>query len=400
MFFEKKILIGITGGIAVYKTAELVREFKKAGAQVRVIMTEAATKFVSPLTFETLSENDVLLDLFPETYSKKTAHIDWARWADVILICPATLNTIGKIASGIADNALTTTIMAAETPVLFCPAMNKAMYANGIYQENQKKLLQHGYSFVIPGSGELACGEIGYGRLADKDAIFDAVKQVLFGKNDFSGKTILITAGPTEEPLDPVRYLTNLSSGKMGFALAEQAQLRGADVILISGPTNLRIFSDIELIGVRTAAEMEQEVLKRLDKADVLIMAAAVSDYRPAQYSTHKVKKQESTETLALKKNNDILAKAGQTKANRIHVGFSVETENDLENSFIKLQQKKCDLIVINNPTHFGAGFRNDTNRVSIVDNKGNIEKYPLLSKYKVADKILDKVLQIMQINT
>ncbi|MBN2410892.1 bifunctional phosphopantothenoylcysteine decarboxylase/phosphopantothenate--cysteine ligase CoaBC [candidate division KSB1 bacterium] len=397
MFFGKKILIGITGGIAVYKTAELVRQFKKAGAQVRVVMTDAATKFVSPLTFETLSENDVLTGLFPETSSKQTAHIEWARWSDVMVICPATLNTIGKIASGIADNALTTTIMAANVPVIFCPAMNKAMFANSIYRENQKKLQEHGYYFVEPGIGELACGEVGYGRLADIETIFDAVKLRLFGKNDFSGKKLLITAGPTEEPLDPVRYLTNLSSGKMGFALAEQAKIRGAEVVLVSGPVNLRTFSGVELVHIRTAFEMEQQVLKRLEGTDVLIMAAAVSDYRPAEYSPNKLKKQDNPKSLALIMNNDILAKAGQNKGNRIQVGFSVETENEYDYSLDKLRRKNCDFIVINNPARPGAGFRNDTNRVTVLDNKGNMERYPLLSKYRVADRILDKVFNLMQ---
>ncbi len=397
MFFGKKILIGIAGGIAVYKTAELVRQFIKAGAQVRVVMTEAATKFVSPLTFETLSENDVLTDLFPETFGKHTAHIEWARWADVFVICPATLNTIGKIASGIADNALTTTIMAANVPVIFCPAMNMAMFANSICQENQKKLREYGYFFVEPGIGELACGEVGYGRLADIETIFDAVKMRLFGKNDFSGKKFLITAGPTEEPLDPVRYLTNPSSGKMGFALAEQAKIRGAEVVLISGPVNLRKFGGIELVRIRSAFEMEQQVSKRLKDADVLIMAAAVSDYRPAEYSPHKLKKQDNPESVALIMNDDILAKAGQNKGNRIHVGFSVETENEYDNSLDKLRRKNCDFIVINNPANPGAGFRNDTNRIAVLDNKGNFERYPLLSKNRVADRILDKVFNILR---
>jgi len=396
MFFGKNILIGITGGIAVYKTAELVREFKKAGASVRVIMTGSATNFVSPLTFETLSENDVLTDLFPESYSKQTAHIDWARWADVFLVCPATLNTIGKIASGIADNALTTTIMAADIPVIFCPAMNKAMFANSIYQDNQKKLRQHGYFFVEPGAGELACGEVGYGRLADNEAIIDAVQQQLFGTNEFTGKRFLITAGPTEESLDPVRFLTNASSGKMGFALAEQAKIRGADVVLVSGPVHLKPFSGIEFVPVRTAEQMQQQVMKRLDNTDVLIMAAAVSDYRPAEYSQNKLKKKDNDASLELHKNDDILAKAGQNKGERIHIGFSVETENERENSLNKLRQKNCDFIVLNNPTHPGAGFRNDTNLVTVLDKEGHIEHFPLLTKLIVADKILDKVFQII----
>jgi len=396
MFFEKKILVGISGGIAVYKTAELIREFKKGGAQVRVIMTRKATKFVAPLTFETLTENSVLLDLFPENPVSYTVHIDWARWADVILVCPATYNTIGKIASGIADNALITTIAATQAPVIFCPAMNKVMYQNPIYQENQQKLLRHGFTFVRPGSGDLACGEVGEGRLADKVKIFDAVKRVLYNRNDLAGKRFLITAGPSEEPLAPVRYLTNRSSGKMGFALAEQARLRGAEVTLVSGPTAITPPAAVELIRIRTAAEMEHEVMQRLRTSDVLIMAAAVSDYRPAQYSDHKLKKTVLTNSLPLVANTDILARAGKDKGNRIHVGFSVETDNDLENSQRKLTEKNCDFIVINNPHEPGAAFQTDTNKVTILEKTGQSYAYPLMSKTRVAEIILDQVLQLL----
>lgn len=396
MFIDKKILVGISGGIAIYKTVELIREFIKNGAQVKVIMTRKAAKFVAPLTFETLTGNSVLLDLFPKNPLSFTAHIDMARWADIILVCPATYNTIGKIASGIADNALTTTIAAAEIPVVFCPAMNKAMYQNSIYQENQQKLERHGYTFVQSGVGELACGETGAGRLADNNTIITTVKRVLFGTDDFSGKRFLITAGPTEEPLDPIRYISNRSSGKMGFALAEQARLRGAVVTLVTGPTVLAPHSDIDCLRIRTAAEMEKQVMQRLPDADVLIMAAAVSDYRPEQYAGQKLKKSSLTYNLSLVANADILALAGNDKKRRIHVGFSVETENDLENSRQKLVKKNCDFIVINNPNDSGAAFQVDTNKITILENNGQYNSYPLMSKVQAADVILDKVLQLL----
>ncbi len=395
MFFEKNILIGISGGIAVYKVAELVRAFKKNGANVRVIMTQSATRFVSPLTFETLSEHDVLTDLFPEGYSRQTAHIGWARWADIFIIAPATLNTIGKVASGIADNALTTTVMAATIPVVFCPAMNKAMYANSLYKENEQKLLKHGYSFVTPGVGELACGEQGEGRLADVQSIVDTAKLILFGTNELEGKKVLVTAGPTEEPLDPVRYLTNRSSGKMGFALAEQARIRGAEVTLVSGPTHLLPFGNINHVSVRTAQQMHDRVFDLLPEMDVLIMAAAVSDYRPEKTSEQKLKKSDQNHTLDLTLNPDILHKAGLSKGNRIHIGFSVETQNELEHSMNKLQHKKCDLVVINNPLDKDAGFQVDTNKITILDSEGNRESFPVMSKNDVADVVIDRIIQL-----
>ena len=395
MFLEKNILVGIAGGIAVYKTAELVRELKKNGANVRVIMTPAATEFVAPITFETLSENDVLTDLFPKGYSRQTAHIDWARWADVFVICPATLNTIGKIASGIADNALTTTIMAADIPVLFCPAMNKVMYANPIHQANQEKLRNLGYRIIEPGVGELACGEYGSGRLAELSVILDHINIALFGKDDFKGKRVLVSAGPTEEPLDPVRFMSNRSSGKMGFALAERAALRGAKVTLVSGPAQLRPFTGVDLVSVRTADEMDKEIGNRLADTDILIMAAAVSDYRPKHISTEKVKKSGQEIHLELVQNQDILYKAGLHKNNRIHVGFSVETGNEISATVEKLQKKNCDLMVLNNPLEEGAGFQTDTNKVTLINRDGNTEKLELMSKQNVADEILDRIYKL-----
>ena len=306
LFFDKKVLVGVTGGIAAYKAALLVRELKKKSAHVRVVMTDAATKFVAPLTFETLSENPVLLNLFPKEGGLRTAHIDWARWPDVIIVCPATTNTIGKIAAGIADNALTTTIMATTEPVLFCPAMNKEMYANPIFLENVAKLEKNGYTFVAPGKGELACGEEGWGRLAEINEILFATKKILSPRHDLQNHRVLVTAGPTEEPLDPVRFMTNRSSGKMGFALAEAAVLRGAKVTLVSGPTNLAAPSGIRVVKVRTAKEMSDAVLANLDENDILLMAAAVSDFRPKEILEHKLKKADAKEILELERTADI----------------------------------------------------------------------------------------------
>jgi phosphopantothenoylcysteine decarboxylase / phosphopantothenate---cysteine ligase len=393
MFFGKKIMVGVTGGIAVYKAADLVRELKKAGAEVRVIMTEAATHFVNPLTFEVLTENPVLLSIFPEQGGLRTAHIDWARWPDVLLICPATANTIGKIANGYADNALTTVVMATTAPVVFCPAMNMEMYRNPIYQGNEQKLIQNGFICVHPGVGELACGETGPGRLADKNEIVHALMRVLFGRNDLAGKRILVTAGRTEEPIDPVRFLTNRSSGKMGFALAEKALLRGAHVVLISGPTTLPCPREIELVGVKTADEMQNAVLSHIDASDILIMAAAVSDYRPIHFSEHKIKKHEKGFSLQLERTEDILTRVAASKGRRIHVGFSVETNDTVDNSAKKLKEKNLDMVIINNPLEEGAGFEVDTNRVTMMDRHGSIEEWPLMSKLELADKILDRIL-------
>ncbi len=397
MFIGKKIVVGVTGGIAAYKAAELAREFIKLSAEVRVVMTESATKFVAPLTFETLSGKAVLTDLFPKEGGLSTVHIDWARWPDAMVICPATANTVGKLASGIADNALTTVVAATTVPVILCPAMNKEMYANKIYQSNQAKLQESGYRIVQPGQGELACGEEGWGRLADLADIVDEVKKAILSTTDFSGKRFLVTAGPTEEPLDPVRFLTNPSTGKMGFALAERAALRGAEVTLVSGPTRLRRFSPVRLLRVRTAAEMGRLVQEHLPNSDVLIMAAAVSDFRPKTVLQQKLKKKGGAAFIELEENEDILAQAALTKGERLHIGFSVETENEVENSISKLRAKGLDFIVLNNPLEAGAGFAVDTNRVKILDADGGVEDLPIMSKLAVADKVLDRIHDLIQ---
>ncbi|MDZ7261862.1 MAG: bifunctional phosphopantothenoylcysteine decarboxylase/phosphopantothenate--cysteine ligase CoaBC [candidate division KSB1 bacterium] len=393
LFHGKNILIGITGGIAAYKTCEIVRELKKLGAEIRVVMTKAAQHFVTPLTFETLSEHPVLCELFPEKpIEAAPIHIKLARWPHAILVCPATANSIGKVANGIADDLLSTLIMAATVPIIFCPAMNQDMYQNPVVQENIRKLQALNYVFVEPEQGSLACGEQGWGRLAEKQTIIDTLKKVLLTTSELSGKRVLVTAGRTEELIDPVRMITNFSSGKMGFALAEAAALRGAEVTLVSGPTELKPYCWVNYRKVRTASEMAQVVREEFGATDILIMAAAVADFRPKMIAPEKIKKDQARLVLELEKTDDILHEAGQNKGHRILVGFALETEPGLENARAKLQQKNLDLIVWNNPLEQGAGFGWDTNKVTLIDRWGTSEDLPLMSKRQVAERILDKI--------
>lgn len=397
MFFEKKILVGVTGGIAAYKTCEIIRELKWNHAEIQVVMTNAAKEFITPLTLATLSENPVLTEMFGESYSTSTVHIEAARWANAILICPATANTIGKIASGIADNLLTTLVMATTAPVIFCPAMNREMYANAIYQQNVAKLKQAGYSFVESEVGELACGEFGWGRLADSIHIIDKLKKVLLSTAELKGKKVLVTAGRTEEPLDPVRFITNYSSGKMGFAMAEAAALKGAAVTLISGPNHLQPPDDVKYTSVQTSDQMAEAVIQSAAEQDVIIMAAAVADFKPETFFKHKIKKADQLSSVNLIKTKDILREIGKNKGDKILVGFAVETENEIENAKRKLVEKNLDLIVVNNPLEQGAAFGSDTNIVTLIDSQGNTEKFPLMSKREVAVKILDRVVHLMK---
>jgi phosphopantothenoylcysteine decarboxylase/phosphopantothenate--cysteine ligase len=397
MFFEKKILVGVTGGIAAYKTCEIIRELKRNHAEIQVVMTNAAMGFITPLTLATLSENPVLTEMFGESYSTSTVHIEAARWADAVLVCPATANTIGKIASGIADNLLTTLVMATTSPVIFCPAMNKEMYANAIYQQNVEKLKQTGYHFVESEVGELACGEFGWGRLADSIHIINKLKKVLLSTDELKGKKVLVTAGRTEEPLDPVRFITNYSSGKMGFAIAETAALKSAAVTLISGPNNLIPFDDIKYLLVQTSDQMAETVVQSAAEQDVIIMAAAVADFKPEIYFDHKIKKMNLASTINLVKTKDILKEIGKHKGTKILVGFAVETENELENAKRKLVEKNLDLIVLNNPLEQGAAFGGDTNVVTFIDVQGNSERFPMMSKREVAVKVLDRVVHLMK---
>lgn len=391
MLKGRKIVLGVTGGIAAYKVAELVRELVKAGAEVHVVMTRNAQAFITPLTFQTLSGNPVTTELFNLIAESEIGHIALADRAEVLVIAPATANIIGKIAAGVADDMLTTIVMATQAPVLLAPAMNVHMWKNPICQENIQRLRSRGYHFIDPEAGELACGYEGKGRLAEIPAIVEEIC-VLLSPKDFSGEKILVTAGPTEEPIDPVRFLSNHSSGKMGFALARAARRRGAEVTLISGPTALPVPPQMRSIAVRSAAQMREAVLNHLESASILIMAAAVSDYRPKQKAPEKIKKSKLETVLELELNPDILAEAGKKKNSRIMVGFAAETENLLQNTREKLEKKNLDLIVANDVTLPGAGFKADTNIVKILDRSGKVEELPLMTKEDLADRILDRI--------
>ncbi len=392
MFFDKKILVGVTGGIAAYKAAYLVRELKKQGAHVRVVMTNSAMRFVSPLTFASLSENKVATDLFEDGHESATAHIDWARWPDLVIICPATANTIGKIANGLADNMLTTLVLATTVPIVLCPAMNVEMFKNPLYKKNEKFLADSGFYIVQPGSGDLACGETGPGRLAEPEDIVRAAKYVLGRSSQLAGKNVLVTAGPTQEAIDPVRYLTNRSSGKMGYALAEQAALRGANVTLITGPTRLPDPLNVSVIKITTAQEMADQIFAVLADQDVLVMAAAVADFRPKQIANQKLKKHQMPESIPVETTVDILEKASSLKKDQFFIGFALETENEMVFAREKMQRKKCDLFVVNNPRHKGAGFEVDTNKVTLLLKDGSEKNLPLMSKEKVAQAILNEI--------
>ena len=394
MLKDRNIVLGVTGGIAAYKSAELVRELVRAGAKVQVVMTRSAQAFVTPLTFQTLSGNPVITELFSLVEESEIGHISLADKAEVLVIAPATANIIGKIAGGIADDMLTTIVMATKAPVLVAPAMNVHMWENASCQENIQKLRSRGVRFIDPESGELACGYEGKGRLAEVSAIVEEIRAIL-SPQDFARETVLITAGPTEESIDPVRFITNRSSGKMGFALAYAALRRGAEVILISGPTALPPPPRAQWIRVRSTAQMREAVLTNLKNASILMMAAAVSDYRPRQMAAGKIKKSEAEMVLALERNPDILSEAGEQKDHRILVGFAAETENLLQNARRKLEEKNLDLIVANDVTLPGAGFEVDTNIVKFLDRSRKVEELPLMTKEELADRILDRVAQL-----
>ena len=391
MLKKKKIVLGITGSIAAYKAAELTRALIKEGAQVKVVMTKSATEFITPLTMQTLSQNQVYLDTFVPAEKYDMAHIALADFADAFIIAPATGNIIGKIAAGVADDLLSTTIMAAGKPVLICPAMNNKMLANPIVQDNLSKLQEHGYFIMESAVGELACKTQGSGRLAEITDIIEEIKSLLTPK-DFLNEKVLITAGPTQEPLDPVRFITNLSSGKMGYALATAARRRGAEVTLISGPTFLSPPKVEKIITVRTAREMHKAVMENYKKAKIIIKAAAVADYRPKEISGQKLKKTKESLTVEMKTNPDIIEEIGKNKEGRIVVGFAMETQNLLANAREKLKKKNMDLIVANDVCKEGAGFQSDTNIVTIIDKKGKTETLKKMTKLEAADEILNRV--------
>lgn len=395
----KKIAIGVTGGIAAYKSFELIRELKKSGAEVRVAMTDSARKFVTNLTLATLSENPVLDSLFEGNEKLGTVHIDLARWCDVFVICPATANIIAKAAAGLADDVITTSILATQAKVIFCPAMNSVMWEKPIVQQNITRLKELGCDFVDPEWGKLATkaeGE-GWGRLASIGSIVQKLEFTLLATSELVGKKVLVTAGPTRERIDPVRFITNYSSGKMGFALAEAAKLKGADVVLISGPNNLNKPQGLKYVEVETVEELRKAVEAEYEEADILLMSAAVSDYQTKKASAKKIKKTSAEITLQLKRSPDILALLGKKKADCIHIGFALETENGVENATEKLNTKNLDLIVLNNPLEPGAAFGGDTNIVSIINKDKQVETFAKLPKTRVAEIILNKAVEILQ---
>ncbi|HIJ86512.1 MAG TPA: bifunctional phosphopantothenoylcysteine decarboxylase/phosphopantothenate--cysteine ligase CoaBC [Desulfuromonadales bacterium] len=398
MLTNKKIILGVCGGIAAYKAIELLRLLTKAGADVHVIMTRAAQEFVTPLTFQTLSSNPVHTELFNLIAEREIGHISLADQADLFMIVPATANVIGKIAAGIADDMLTTTVMATKAPVLFAPAMNVNMFTNRIYQENEQKLRQLGYLFVDPIRGSLACGWQGEGKLASPESIFEGACAALTAK-DLPGRTILITAGPTREEIDPVRYISNHSSGKMGYALARAACRRGANVLLISGPTALTEPDGVRVVNVTSASEMHHEVMAHVGECDVIIKAAAVADYRPLVRNATKIKKKSDSVTIELAKNPDILAELGKIHHRPFLVGFAAETDALAANAEKKLREKNLDMIVANDVSLADAGFNVDTNRALLLFRDGSSSDCGLMSKEQLAGAILDHVAARLKIH-
>ena len=399
MLKGKTVVIGVSGGIAVYKACDIVSRLKKLNANVHVIITKSAAEFVTPLTFQSLSQNYVVSDMFEEPKTWDVEHISLAKKADVFLIAPATANVIGKISNGIADDMLTTTVMATTGKVLIAPAMNTNMYRNPILQRNINILRELGYNFVDPESGRLACGDVGEGKLASPEKIVDAVVDLLNDtKKDLLGKKILITAGPTVESIDPVRYLTNRSTGKMGYAIAKMAALRGADVTLVSGPTSIAPPTNIKkLVKVQSAKDMYNAIIDNFDENQVIIKSAAVADYKPKTYSNKKIKKSNDDLIIELDRNKDIAYELGKIKKDKILVGFAAETNDLIENAKGKIKKKNLDFIVANDLTEQGAGFGTDTNIVKIIDKDGNMENFPQMKKDEVADVILDKVKSLLK---
>ncbi len=394
-FTGKKIILGVTGGIAAYKACRLLRLLVSEGADVRVVMTPSATEFVAPLTFSVLSGNEVLINIFPESQKNGvkhgTWHIEYALWADLMIIAPATNNTIAKIANGFADNALTTLASALRCPLLVAPAADMDMYANKANSANIKALEERGVFIVKAESGFLASGLEGQGRMASEEKIADAAEIILSGfRSDLTGLRILVTAGPTYEDIDPVRFIGNRSSGKMGYEIAEAAFLRGAEVTLISGPVTQVIYPEVNLKKVRSAEEMFESVKEYLPQNGVLIMSAAVADFRPKKKELKKIKKESGTNSIELEENPDILASV--EKAGKYIAGFALETDNAVENAIKKLKAKGIDLIVLNSLEEPGAGFEEDTNKVKIIRDIDCIKEYPLMSKFLTANYILSEI--------
>lgn len=391
-FKNKKILLGISGGIAAYKTASLVREWIKAGANVEVVMTKSAQQFITPLTLESLIGKQVHTHLFPKDQFSATIHIDLADWADTVIIAPATANIIGKIRQGIGDDLLSTICLAAHKKMIIAPAMNSNMWSNPAVQENISVLKKRGYLVIPPDSGDLACGYTGQGRLPDNWVMNQWLSLKLQKNKSLTGKNVVVSAGRTEEPFDPARIITNRSSGKMGFAVAKEAFYRGANVVLISGPNNLQIPKEIKYIRINTAQDMYKAVEKHWKDADIFVSAAAVSDYRPQTPLKQKMKKTNGEININFVANVDILATVAKNKDNRKLIGFAVETENEIKHATEKLKKKNLDMIIINNPLDKNSGFATDTNKVTLIKKDGQKVELPLLSKEEVAVKIFDEI--------
>ncbi len=389
------VVLGVTGCIGAYKACEVLRELQKRDVDVHVVMTEAATRFVSPLTLEALSRHPVFLDQFALGEQSDIRHISLADAADLLLVAPATANTLGKFARGIADDALSTLYTATRAKVAVAPAMNVNMFEHPAVVENLEILRARGVYVIEPGAGYLACGWLGKGRLAEVGDVVEAAMALLARRRDLAGETVLVTAGPTVEDIDPVRFVSNRSSGRMGYRLAEAARDRGAKVVLVSGPTSLPAPAGVELVAVRSAGEMAAAVEKQAGPATLVVMAAAVSDYRPARASRAKLKKTEGGTTLELVRTPDILRGLGQRKGGRLLVGFAAETDHLLENARKKLAAKNLDLIVANDVTREGAGFGGETNAAVLIDREGKSVEVPLVSKRELADRILDRVLAL-----
>lgn len=401
MLKDKFVALGVTGSIAAYKSVELVRLLKKAGVSVQVIMTKSACEFIKPLTFQVISQNPVITDMFKEPSFWEIEHIALADKADIFLVAPATANIIAKMAAGIADDMLTSTILATKAKIIVVPAMNVNMYENTITQKNITSLRTHGITVLEPEKGQLACGYTGKGRFPEPGNIVEQIEIILAKEDgDFKNKKFLITAGPTREPIDPVRFITNHSSGKMGYALAEKAIRRGGDVILVSGPTNLiPPLGLCKYISVNTAEEMFKAVMEHYLQVDVVIKSAAVADFSPKHRELEKIKKQDFNMNIELKKNPDILQELGNRKKRQILIGFAAETSNVTTNAQDKMKRKNLDFIVVNDLMQEGAGFAEDTNIVKILHKDGRIEELPKMLKKDLADKILDRVYLCLQQN-
>ena len=396
MLKGKTVILGVTGSIAAYKIASLASMLVKKQVNVHVIMTQNATNFINPITFETLTGHKCLVDTFDRNFEFQVEHVSLAKQADVVMIAPASANVIGKLAHGIADDMLTTTLLACRCPKFLSPAMNTAMYENLMVQDNLKILKKYGYKVITPASGYLACGDTGSGKMPEPEILFQYIERELAGPKDLTGKKVLVTAGPTQENIDPVRYITNHSSGKMGYAVAKAAMLRGAEVTLVSGQTALTPPMFVDYVQITTAEEMYQAVTSRSDEQDIIIKAAAVADYRPKTVYENKVKKQDGQMSIELERTRDILAYLGEHKReNQFLCGFSMETENMIGNSRAKLQKKNLDMVAANNVKVEGAGFQGDTNVMTLITQDQEIA-LPLMSKEEVADKILDTIRSAM----